>query len=427
MLELDKLPLRDKKVLRDTMEFFFVENTDVVAAILHEFSLADDGLAEFSAKVEALARKLVLLLGSEPQAIKTVEFLLARDLNLSDSRRIILYSFLLFFTGDVQEEDLPSSTENINQEFDKKLWLSGFLSQNSQLSVAEVRVVEAFIEHRVTVKVINGVNVLLVTDDHSNYETTQRNESASQAVEIILGSQNTSGVLVEYFPQELKENASKNVLVRNALKGMRSGTFGAFLKKYHDSRFESAVPYLDHANAVGKPVWVADTANKITHELAEVPLLYSWWVSVAVVALAGCLSLAPSSQEMLEVEKLLELLSVASSAAGYLELFFKPLFFKLDDMMPWFEAVFLQADDARRIRVARAIGVLTADQQVGSTLLVVYPDAHLRRIRHYLEHPEFAAWKDKIYKTVLFWLDYELRTYRFDAQQNLWNKNTQKF
>lgn len=262
--------------------------------------------------------------------------------------------------------------DKINEEVlpQKQAWIDSIL-------VNEPKDIRQSIEKKLTLRKINGVNVAFIADDHSDKD---RNNPALQK---IIQSDQVGGVVIEYFAPELKAVARDSGPLTKLFISAQLNS-----EKYRTRLF--SFDYLARlVKRADKAVYVADIANKPDYMLLRT--FYDYAPGIVLGATQGGV--------------------VAPLAYGFGSTLVQEGVMTTNKRNA-FEKLMLGGEDARRVFLARGIDTITkflGPEDKEKTLVVVYPQAHIDRVCHYLDQSNSI--KEKVYKVLFPTMDFKVRKY----------------
>lgn len=232
--------------------------------------------------------------------------------------------------------------------------------------------VESFIKEHVTGIRIGSVDVIIINQEHSEFNLS---EGLPPVLKAYIASEKTKAVLEEYFNPELRLNAEN-------------------------------MPILG--------VVVADIANKMSY-MTDRFLAHATALLVAL----------PLAQQNLALANIVSSIVYMGGVEAYGQITNKGMFDK--EQVHNYEKILLSAEDARRVYVAEGIKQLAHEYQprqgevvsdeTRPQIVVVYPEAHAKRIANYLENPLIVDRLSQTAKRIMYRtlpnLDFSVRTYEW--------------
>lgn len=256
--------------------------------------------------------------------------------------------------------------------------------------------VESFTREHVRIYQVGGVDVTLIDEEWT--------EAVNPVIKALVGSPRTRACVIEYFDPELLVNIQTTPIVGKQLTNL-------YQTQQKTRRIQHSNDLAKIAQDSRKPVAVADIANRpayLAHHLT--PLLLALASSFA--------SEIPSFQYLL--------ISASAYLSGSMHLNQRALNTR---HIQGFEKFLLDPEDARRLFVAEGLRKLaslysqspkykaTVDNYETPQIVVVYPQAHAKRIAHYLENPTLIDRASTKAKKVLYGLmpglDFEVRIWEW--------------
>jgi len=335
---------------------------------------------------------------------------------------------------DIKNPDIEHKKEWINQW---KQWVQIHRQDFQHLTNQEIEWAEAFLQERIRIKVVSGVDIVFVDWDREKY--VQQTESSGirtgnslshreivthPGLELLMAYPKIHQVMIEYFSQELKTNIRSNPLVSLAARDYLVNYDPKHRLRERIFGFNSIIGVCEQYR---KDILVGDIASHPVYMArAEWPYeFYKFITACAKVSITlntiSFVFFNDSAAFLRPDPAYIGLMSLA--VLGILENFFRNKAVALN--LSEIEKYWLDMEDSRRIFLANAIEIAAKrlievsalnffSQTDSSTeypaIAVIYPPHHNNRVvEKYLDHPPII--KQLIARILNFYLDYTLRIY----------------
>jgi hypothetical protein len=305
--------------------------------------------------------------------------------------------------------ELSNSTEQYHSEVISKDDLLIQASKQFESKIGHnfsTEQLEAFIKDRVHGIKTGNCNIILIEQEHSG-------QPLSPIVQAYCASPNTKVNVVEYFWDEISQNISNVPIIGKKLKNLLE-------RPKHKNKFNSTNQIVEISKASGKPIVAADPANGIEYMLEYAgiaPLLTAAMLQekskplrvLSAIGL-GMWGFNRYHEHNIKITRKLGINSPVNSGGIFDQ-----------TTVHHYEPFLLDLEDSRRLVVSEAIRQLAKEypetQYSEGQIVVIYPKAHILRIKEYILGENPLTRKTSTIKRYLYsanpLLDISSRTYKW--------------
>ena len=268
---------------------------------------------------------------------------------------------------------------------------------------------DSFVNERVIgIKTKKGVDILLIDFDHNE-------DSIHPITQAYLASPKTQIIAPEYFGPDLQRH--KVYTSKRITSYIKHLPLPAKTKAGHTNRLSYAQQIAEYCRQIDKPIAVADIANQ--------PLYMEYRFGQRVgTAVLSWMAYGISMDSIF----LAPFIANLTWGQSITKQFDKEIGIFNKDKVSNVERLITDMEQARRLYLAKGLEQIAEEYGRGEQIVALYPKAHGIRVADILTNPKPGADKVRriLYKTIAPGLDYSVRNWDYDKQQEKWGLTSEK-